>query len=124
MYLYDVLRSRLFFEDFIVIGLQGYLELLITASLNLRKPLSTTSGEVVAMMISYNSVAMIVIIPIISLYAIVSNKKTIESAEFRQRYGAIIDMLRTKSSSKFLYYPCFMIKRLMFAGVTMYMTNT
>ena len=73
----------MFFKELILISLQGYLELLITAILNLRAPLLTTNGEVMAIAISYQSIALtLVFLPAVAIYALVLPKEKIESQEF------------------------------------------
>jgi hypothetical protein len=50
-----LLSKTAFFQDLIVIGLQGYIELLITAILNIKAPLFSPNGELFAFMLSIHS---------------------------------------------------------------------
>ena len=68
-WLYKTGLEQLFFDELISIGIQGYLELLITCVLNLRAPLFSTNGETVAMLISYHSVFItFALLPTLSVY--------------------------------------------------------
>ena len=79
----ESLRRNLFFSEIIIICIQGYLELLLTAVLNLQVPLESTSGEALALFLAYHSVAVtLFLMPLLSAYIIYNDETMIKSENF------------------------------------------
>jgi hypothetical protein len=72
------LRHQLLFNEILMINLEAYLELLISAYVNYLFPLYTTDGERAAMHVSYYAfIVCIFIMPSVSVWVLIQNLETI-----------------------------------------------
>jgi hypothetical protein len=66
------LRNSLFFNEFIVLNLEAYMELLISGYINYMFPLASTDGEILALYVSYYAFAIcLFVLPSISIWVLI-----------------------------------------------------
>ena len=74
------LRQSLFFNEFIVVNIEAYMELIIAGYINYINPLESTNGEIVAQYVAYYAfVVCLFILPSISIWVLIQNMDTIKS---------------------------------------------
>ena len=92
------LKHSLFFNEFIVLNLEAYMELLISGYINYMFPLGSTNGEIVAQYVSYYSFAVcLFVLPCISIWVLIQNMDVIRSQEFKNNWHGFYEEISLKS---------------------------
>ena len=66
---YTSLKKQLIFGDLIIIKLEGFMELLICGTLNVKEPIMNSTGEYAAFVISvYSLISVCIILPMLLAY--------------------------------------------------------
>jgi hypothetical protein len=68
---YESLLSKLFFAEIITIVLEGYFELLISGTLNLRRPLYSTKGEMISNGFAFVMLALAAILFLLNVFVLI-----------------------------------------------------
>jgi hypothetical protein len=112
----------LFFNIILSMTMEGFFEFLVYSLLNLYTIDLSLNGEVLGVMISSLCIYLAAIyLPVSLLWAIFSkNEKQIASNEFKERWGAIFEFLKTKNKLTRFYNLIFVIRRFLFVMLCFY----
>ena len=119
------LRKSLFYSDILALSIEAYIEFLICGYLNQTTPLYTTNGEIVANIVGHYSLVMtLVIIPLVFVYVLKQPIAKINERRFHRKWEGMFEGVRTKSKIDMLFYPIFVLRRLIFCYTAFYMAAT
>jgi len=89
---YKWIKSGLFFGAFISTTVEAYLELLINAYLTLNRPILTTKGEILSLIMAcLLAFLTIIFVPVITIWIIFQNKETLIKHNIESKFGEIYD---------------------------------
>ena len=113
-----VQRGKLFFNEFLALSSEAYLELLISAVFNYQMPLSSTLGEVISTYLGYVTFFItLVIIPGATVAILVQDKAYIVSEEFKFHYGVLTEGINHNSKIQLAFFGFFILRRFIFVYI-------
>ena len=115
----DGLRRRLFFGMILTIGLEAYIELLVSSHLNLQAMLTTFSGEKVSAALTvFNMAFCLGLLPLAALFVFAQPLKKLSNTDFIERWGTLYEDLNFKHSKWPLAYPLvFLLRRMILTAL-------
>mmetsp|Transcript_24944 Transcript_24944/g.38740 ORF Transcript_24944/g.38740 Transcript_24944/m.38740 type:complete len:353 (+) Transcript_24944:2718-3776(+) len=119
-------KKTLFFNDILILALEGYLEFLICGYLNLQQPLIDTSftAERLSLFISLFCFATALLLPVAFFTALVYfDTSKFRTKSFSQKFGVLIEGVRTQDKVSLSYFLIFMIRRLLFFMIAFTFTS-
>ena len=88
----------MFFNEILDLVLNGYFEMIISGILQVRDPLMTEYGEIIATIIGYSGLGLAVFIfPLILIYNICKPISIINDEETQDSYAPLFEGLRLKN---------------------------
>jgi len=112
-----------FYSEFLNLILGGYLELLITAIINIKAPIMSPNGEIISLIFSYHTILVTtVLLPGILFWTHWVKLETILQDKFWTRFKDIFDELKLTSKSKLFNTSIYVFRRLIFVMIALYMS--
>ena len=78
-----------------------------------------TANAIIALLV----LAVLILLPVLTLRVLCKRKEDLQSEEMREQIGSLYQGLRTNSIIQLLYSTVFLVRRLLFAVVTVFMLN-
>ena len=109
------LKKRLFFNDILFIGIEAYIDILISSILNLRVPLVSKGGEVIGLLLSYfTTIFTFILMPAGFLYIFKQSLEKLKEEKFQTKWGALYEQVSIKSKVNVMFYGLYMARRVIF----------
>ena len=112
----------LFFNIILSMSMEGFLEFVIYSFLNFYSINFSLNGEVLGVMISSFCIFLAAFfLPISLMWAIFSkDEKQIASKEFKEKWGALFEFVKTKNKYTRFYNLIFVLRRFLFVMLCFY----
>ena len=112
--------NALFFNEILLLLIEGYMEFLIAGYLGFDKPIcgNETLGEKITVVVSYFCLIMTLLLVTWAMIYLLSEKlKIIQSVKFKKSYGSMYEGIKTDSKFRVAYYFVFVLRRMMFCVI-------
>ena len=116
----EKLKKGLFFNDLLILVLEGYIEFLICGYLNIQEPLreSTFSGEALGYFQSLFCLGTATLLPLWFIIVLfVKDLAYFRTEGYETTFGVMTEGLKTESKKQIMYYIVFMIRRFAFFAI-------
>lgn len=109
------LKKGIFFNSFILLLIEGFLEIMISCYLNIYSPQTQTKSDVFSYLFSYLCLFItLVVLPVAFGWMLSQPEEVLDLDSAKQRYGAFYEGVRTESKLSLSYHLVQMVRRLLF----------
>lgn len=100
--------------------LEGTLQFLISATMNIYDPRTELIGELFSLIVSVFTLVSIIGIAILHPIILIENRDSLSKIKFKKYYGSTYDEIKTNHVLPLFFYAVFLIRRIVFVALIFY----
>jgi len=109
------MRVNLFYNAFIRLALESYLEITLSSMLNLKRPDISLSGEAASTFASFLFIVLNTLLPLMLLFFVYRHFRELFCDEFVVKFGSFYDTLKGDAILALSFHVFFLIRRYIYA---------
>jgi len=118
------LEKNFLYSFLIRLFIEGYLELSICAFVNFKTLNFEYGGNAIASVFSISLIIGVMLFPSVTTVFLIKEMHSLEELDFKKKYGSLYDGLKTNCKGGVLYYCVFSLRRLLFAWMSVFLTES